>query len=276
LALEDKLVIFTKHLIDNAGNNEVAEQLVIALELAYHSGIRDSTLLARETFKQADIRPSSGIEDALINIIDYLTYGGSVNPQKFTELRILINLFQPEPIKEPSIEPIITVPGYIRDEFPSIISINLKDTSQVLRELIDNSINEITIVSAFTHRGGIEQIARRLANATNRGVRVIVITQPPFDDYNPGYAIKTLRKIIDDNGDLRLLDIFFLNTKDKGYLHSKVYIADEEVTYIGSANLTGYALLNNIEAGVLVRGYESKQFSRLFKYLVEKYGAHAN
>ena len=36
--------------------------------------------------------------------------------------------------------------------------------------------------------------------------------------------------------------------------HAKVFIADEDHGYIGSANLTDFGLTNNLEMGVMVRG----------------------
>jgi cardiolipin synthase A/B len=37
-------------------------------------------------------------------------------------------------------------------------------------------------------------------------------------------------------------------------MHAKCAVADEELLFISSANLTGYALALNMELGLLVRG----------------------
>ncbi len=39
-----------------------------------------------------------------------------------------------------------------------------------------------------------------------------------------------------------------------GKVHAKVAVADERTSFISSANLTGYAMEKNMEAGVLIRG----------------------
>ena len=39
-----------------------------------------------------------------------------------------------------------------------------------------------------------------------------------------------------------------------GSVHAKVAVADSEIGFITSANLTGYAMEKNMEAGILLRG----------------------
>jgi phosphatidylserine/phosphatidylglycerophosphate/cardiolipin synthase-like enzyme len=39
-----------------------------------------------------------------------------------------------------------------------------------------------------------------------------------------------------------------------GKVHAKVAVADENLCFISSANLTGHAMEKNMEAGVLIRG----------------------
>jgi cardiolipin synthase len=37
-------------------------------------------------------------------------------------------------------------------------------------------------------------------------------------------------------------------------MHAKVLVVDRQTALVGSANLTGYGLERNLEAGVLIRG----------------------
>jgi cardiolipin synthase len=52
--------------------------------------------------------------------------------------------------------------------------------------------------------------------------------------------------------------IYFWRDKDDsfagGKVHAKVAVCDESICFISSANLTGYAMEKNMEAGVLIRG----------------------
>jgi len=49
--------------------------------------------------------------------------------------------------------------------------------------------------------------------------------------------------------------------------HAKLFIADEEYGYIGSANLTDPGLMNNLEMGVVVRGDVARAASNFWKEL---------
>ena len=50
---------------------------------------------------------------------------------------------------------------------------------------------------------------------------------------------------------------FWRNKGDEfagGKVHAKVAVCDEELCFVSSANLTGYAMDRNMEAGVLIQG----------------------
>ncbi|MCG9129342.1 hypothetical protein JT359_17275 [Candidatus Poribacteria bacterium] len=52
--------------------------------------------------------------------------------------------------------------------------------------------------------------------------------------------------------------------------HAKFCIADETSAYVGSANLTGPGLNENLEMGFLVNGKYAKQVSDFWNFMVEK------
>jgi phosphatidylserine/phosphatidylglycerophosphate/cardiolipin synthase-like enzyme len=46
-------------------------------------------------------------------------------------------------------------------------------------------------------------------------------------------------------------------------------VADNELAYVGSANLTGRGLSGQVEMGVLIRGAVARQIEQFWDYAVE-------
>lgn len=51
--------------------------------------------------------------------------------------------------------------------------------------------------------------------------------------------------------------------------HAKFCIADGQLVYVGSANLTGRGLSGQVEMGVLIRGSIARQIEQFWEYSIE-------
>jgi phosphatidylserine/phosphatidylglycerophosphate/cardiolipin synthase-like enzyme len=120
-------------------------------------------------------------------------------------------------------------------------------TSRVVVELIDQATQSVLLASYATTTE--PRIADAVAGAVERGVEVTVLYERSAD--NPAYRSDTnpfagfpIRRII-----------WPLELRPTGAsLHPKFIVVGDRTALIGSANLTGRALDDNLECSVLIRG----------------------
>lgn len=134
--------------------------------------------------------------------------------------------------------------------------IPLRRTEQVLLQMIREAQRELLIVSFAVY--DIDEIVRELELAVARGVEVTFVAENPEESHgkiNFGAAnvlseeLRAKIQLLEWPNDKRLLD-----TSGKiGSLHAKCAVADHSTVFITSANLTHYALLLNMEMGLLVK-----------------------
>lgn len=125
-------------------------------------------------------------------------------------------------------------------------------TEQALIQVIDAAQQRLFITSYVAY--DIESIAKALKSAAERGVRIEFLME--LSSAQGG------KVSIDPIGNLKKIvpDALFYVWKDKdaafvnGSVHAKVAVADGAYCFITSANLTGYAMDQNMEAGVLISG----------------------
>ena len=135
---------------------------------------------------------------------------------------------------------------------PTTEIVPARRTEQALTQVIDQAKKKLFITSYVAY--DIESIAKALKAAEARGVTIEFLME--LSEANGGKVkndpIAHLRKIVP-------LARFYI-WKDKetafsnGCVHAKVAVADGSYCFITSANLTGYAMDQNMEAGVLVSG----------------------
>lgn len=113
-----------------------------------------------------------------------------------------------------------------------------------------------------------------IASLAARGVETRILTRET-ESGTPGLAetLNTIyEEIPDDRRNLFTVHDLFKRDEDTGYqtfaTHAKVAIADEELCYIGSANLTELSLESNFELGILVRGEVVGDVARIFDRVV--------
>ncbi|NPW37087.1 DISARM system phospholipase D-like protein DrmC [Pseudomonas aeruginosa] len=135
---------------------------------------------------------------------------------------------------------------------PTTELVPARRTEQALIQVIDAARQRLFITSYVAY--DIESVARALKSAAERYVQIDFLVE--MSSAQGGKVstdpIANLRKIVPDAS--------FYVWKDKaaafmnGSVHAKVAVADRTLCFITSANLTGYAMDQNMEAGVLVSG----------------------
>lgn len=135
---------------------------------------------------------------------------------------------------------------------PTTELVPARRTEQALIQVVDAAQQRLFITSYVAY--DIESIAGALKSAAERGVKIEFLME--LSSAQGG------KVSIDPIGSLRRIvpDALFYVWKDKdaafvnGSVHAKVAVADGSYCFITSANLTGYAMDQNMEAGVLISG----------------------
>ena len=137
---------------------------------------------------------------------------------------------------------------------PATPFVATRRTEQVLLDLINQSRKTLFMVSFVSYQW--KPITDALQAALARGVVVRVLLEA--SKKNGGTLDSDLSK-----GLQRAIPgaIFYHWTEKTtefkdGKVHAKIAVADDEVAFLTSANLTGHAMEKNLEAGVLFRGGE--------------------
>ncbi|NES10044.1 DISARM system phospholipase D-like protein DrmC [Pseudomonas laurentiana] len=135
---------------------------------------------------------------------------------------------------------------------PTTELVPARRTEQALIQVINAAQQRLFITSYVAY--DIEMIARALKSATERGVKIEFLME--LSSAQGG------KVSVDPIGNLKRIvpDALFYVWRDKGAafvngsVHAKVAVADGAYCFITSANLTGYAMDQNMEAGVLISG----------------------
>jgi phosphatidylserine/phosphatidylglycerophosphate/cardiolipin synthase-like enzyme len=125
-------------------------------------------------------------------------------------------------------------------------------TEQVLLDLIRRAKNEIFLVSFVAY--DVPSVVNELNAASGRGVTIQVLLE---SSASHGGSLS-----VDSAANMkhRVPSAVLYAWIDRspqfvdGRVHAKAAIADGNIAFLTSANLTGHALEKNIEAGVLING----------------------
>ena len=140
---------------------------------------------------------------------------------------------------------------------PTSHSLPLRRTDQALLQVIDAAQHNLLVVSFAVYK--IQRIANALVRAAERGVDLEICVEAP--DHSQGKitydAMKALGPQVAQNATVYVWPLA-KRPQDPdgrhGSLHVKCAVADMELLFISSANLTEYAMSLNMELGVLVQG----------------------
>ncbi|SEH15020.1 PLD-like domain-containing protein [Natronorubrum sediminis] len=122
-----------------------------------------------------------------------------------------------------------------------------------LIRLVRNAERELLLVTPFFTRFGVDVFVDHLASATDRGVDITLLTRDVTDNRENADHVERIRETVRSNGDTSNFHVYQYDSPH-GRLHAKTLIADTEIAYVGSANLTNYSLKEAIEIGLIVRG----------------------
>ena len=138
---------------------------------------------------------------------------------------------------------------------PSQVPVRRND--QALHEVIESAEREVLLVSFAVFN--VPVIAAALTRAVDRAVRVRLVLEfegPVEGDqtYDPMAALGELPEAVDVlHWPIERRPTIAASGK-RGYIHVKCAVADRNLAFVSSANLTAYAMESNMELGVLIRG----------------------
>jgi cardiolipin synthase len=135
---------------------------------------------------------------------------------------------------------------------PSSKLIATRKTEQALLQVINGAQSRLFITSFVAY--DVASVMKAMITAIERGVRVSMLLEASKKD-GGGVSIDAIAKM---KSAMPTARVFSWVEKSEGFsggkVHAKVAVADENLCFISSANLTGYAMEKNMEAGVLIRG----------------------
>jgi cardiolipin synthase A/B len=144
---------------------------------------------------------------------------------------------------------------------PTTEFVATRRTEQVLLDVIDAAENNLLIVSFVAY--DVKFIIEKLQKAVHRGVNVQLLLEASKE--HGGTIEHDAAALLRD----KIPGISLYGWKDQepeyagGRVHAKIAVADGKLAFLTSANLTGYAMEKNIEAGILIKGGEVPQQARL-------------
>lgn len=139
---------------------------------------------------------------------------------------------------------------------PQTEVVPVRRTEQVLLEIADSARKELLIVSFVAYKA--DKVVEALRSAVSRGILVRIVLE--IGEEHGGKV--TLDPVHAMRAAVPGADVFHwpLDQRTRsergeyGSLHAKCAVSDDNVAFITSANLTGFALELNMELGILARG----------------------
>ncbi len=154
-----------------------------------------------------------------------------------------------------SAELVATLPTDVQSKLPNSVRPIRISIRRYLAEATD------TVRIANPYFDDTEHVLNDLAALPRRGVDLKLVTREVDTDDPNQSAVDAIEEITgqlsdDERKHLFVRDFYDTNRYDKqiGATHAKAVIIDEQVAYLGSANLTRLSLTGNFELGVLLRG----------------------
>jgi len=138
---------------------------------------------------------------------------------------------------------------------PVPVDSSLRRTDQAVLDVIAASKQDLLIVTFAAYK--VPEIAKALIDAAHRGVAIVFVVESAKAGNMTLNAISSLGSRLADSATIY---VWPEDTRDKdpdghsGAMHVKCAVADGDMAFISSANLTEYALSINMELGLLVRG----------------------
>lgn len=135
---------------------------------------------------------------------------------------------------------------------PTTPFVSARRTEQALLQVINSAEQSLFITSFVAY--DVSTIAKALNAANDRGVAISMLLELSLEHGGSITfdAIEKMRTLVP------AANLYAWRDKadpfSGGRVHAKVAVADDKTCFITSANLTGYAMEKNMEAGVLITG----------------------
>jgi phosphatidylserine/phosphatidylglycerophosphate/cardiolipin synthase-like enzyme len=141
---------------------------------------------------------------------------------------------------------IITMPAAVSKE-------NTPPTLLAFTQIVAATQDTLYLISPYIDDGGVEKLSSPLQEAKNRGVQLMVITRETAKR-QPGRTrgLEALFSIF--AGQVEVRDYHHESEGMAHYtsVHAKLIQADDQIGYVGSAELRGNALEKNFELGAIL------------------------
>lgn len=138
---------------------------------------------------------------------------------------------------------------------PRTNQVPVRLTREALLEVVRAATRELFVVSFAAYK--VEEVVDELRQAADRGIKIrLILESAKVDGGTLTFGAAAAF------GDLRQRASFYVWPLEKrpvvdsgrAALHAKAAIADDHTALVTSANLTGFAIKENMELGVLIRG----------------------
>lgn len=135
---------------------------------------------------------------------------------------------------------------------PTTPFVSARRTEQALLQVIDAAKQTLFVTSFVVY--DVSTIVKALNNASTRGVSISMLLESS-QDHGGSISFDVIGKVL---GLVPSAKLYAWRGRVApfvdGRVHAKVAVADGNVCFITSANLTGHAMEQNMEAGVLITG----------------------
>lgn len=138
---------------------------------------------------------------------------------------------------------------------PASFEVPVRATSAVLAEVIDEARKRLVVVSFAAYK--VADVVHALSAAAGRGVDVRLVLESAVE--SKGKLTHDAKEAFDALGDVVSFYVWpseLRISKGGGHaaMHAKCAVADRRTAFVTSANLTGAAMTDNMELGLVVRG----------------------
>lgn len=145
-----------------------------------------------------------------------------------------------------------------------------------INELFCDASESMYVLNPFFDKRAINLMKDMFVNALTKGVNVnLIVRELVTMDRNSFESVRDLLELIKERDSLDKFKLYeFVKRKSDNFsvtgFHAKLIVIDGgRKAYIGSANLTGYGLLENMELGVLIEGPKAEVFYKLLRGLIK-------
>jgi phosphatidylserine/phosphatidylglycerophosphate/cardiolipin synthase-like enzyme len=155
-----------------------------------------------------------------------------------------------------------------RANLPASIKEKFGELDQVVKEVISAAKSRLLIVAPYISAGGLKLIREPLITAINNGAWVRVVTADL--DANNHLNRKGFEALFQGDLGRKIRDrtrVLLCTDKMPVLFHAKIIVADSQLGYMGSANLSVSALADNFEIGSTLLPPEAEALDRLIDFL---------